>query len=111
MWFLYGTGRNGKGVFLNTITRIMGDYAMDGQPRHIHGRRARQAFDGAGPLAGRASRCLAGNRGSRVPWAEARIKALTGGDPITANLHAPRSVHLPAPQFKLGMSGNHKPAR
>ena len=27
LFFAYGTGRNGKGVFINTITRIMGGYA------------------------------------------------------------------------------------
>jgi putative DNA primase/helicase len=26
--FLYGTGANGKGVFVNTVSRIFGDYAM-----------------------------------------------------------------------------------
>ena len=27
LFFLYGTGRNGKGVYLNTISKIMADYA------------------------------------------------------------------------------------
>ena len=27
LFFFYGTGGNGKGVFLNTITRLLADYA------------------------------------------------------------------------------------
>ena len=27
LFFAYGTGRNGKGVLINTITRLMGGYA------------------------------------------------------------------------------------
>ena len=27
LFFLYGTGRNGKGVFINTLTRLLGLYA------------------------------------------------------------------------------------
>jgi len=26
--FLYGTGANGKGVFINTVSKILGDYAV-----------------------------------------------------------------------------------
>jgi len=41
-------------------------------------------------------------------WAEARIKNLTGGDPITVRFmrHNPFTF---TPQFKLVMAGNHKP--
>ena len=108
MWFLYGTGRNGKGVFLNTITRIMGDYAMTASP---------DTFTADGH--GKHLTVLARLQGARlvvsqeteegVPWAEARIKAVTGGDPITANFMR-QDPFTYLPQFKLGMSGNHKPA-
>jgi P4 family phage/plasmid primase-like protien len=107
MWFFYGTGRNGKGVFLNTLTRIMGDYAMVASPDTF-------TQDGHG----KHLTVLARLQGARlvvsqeteegVPWAEARIKAVTGGDPITANfMHKDPFTFLP--NFKLGISGNHKP--
>jgi putative DNA primase/helicase len=41
-------------------------------------------------------------------WAEARIKALTGGDPITARF-VRRDFFTYTPQFKLVIVGNDKP--
>lgn len=41
-------------------------------------------------------------------WAEARIKAMTGGDPVTARfMRQDFFTYLPA--FKLMIAGNHKP--
>jgi putative DNA primase/helicase len=107
MFFAYGTGRNGKGVFLNTIVAIMGDYAMTADP---------DTFTASG--SGKHLTVLARLQGARlvvaqeteegVPWAEARIKSITGGDPVTANYM--RQDHFTyIPQFKLFMAGNHKP--
>jgi P4 family phage/plasmid primase-like protien len=108
MWFLYGTGRNGKGVFLNTLVRIMGDYAMTASP---------DTFTADGH--GKHLTVLARLQGARlvvsqeteegVPWAEARIKSVTGGDPITANFMRQDPFTF-MPQFKLAIAGNHKPA-
>lgn len=107
MFFAYGTGRNGKGVFLNTLVSILGDYAMTADP---------DTFTASG--AGKHLTVLARLQGARlvvaqeteegVPWAEARVKSITGGDPITANFM--RQDHFTyQPQFKLFMAGNHKP--
>ena len=41
-------------------------------------------------------------------WAEARIKTLTGGDPITARFMRMDFFEF-QPQFKLTIIGNHKP--
>jgi putative DNA primase/helicase len=41
-------------------------------------------------------------------WAEARIKQMTGGDPITARFMR-RDFFTYVPQFKLTIIGNHKP--
>lgn len=107
MFFAYGTGRNGKGVFLNTFVSIMGDYALSADP---------DTFTASG--AGKHLTVLARLQGARlvvaqeteegVPWAEARIKAVTGGDPITAN-YMRQDPFTFVPQFKLFMAGNHKP--
>ena len=42
-------------------------------------------------------------------WAEARVKALTGGDPITARFMR-QDFFTYRPQFKLFVAGNHKPS-
>ena len=107
MWFLYGVGRNGKGVYLNTVSRIMGDYAMTASP---------DTFTADGH--GKHLTVLARLQGARlvisqeteegVPWAEARIKSVTGGDPITANFMRQDPFTF-MPQFKLAIAGNHKP--
>ena len=108
VFFFYGTGGNGKGVFLNTITAILGHYAAVAPMETFvvqHG--DRHPTD------------LAGLRGARLvtsqetersrPWAEAKIKTLTGGDPISARFMR-QDFFTYAPTFKLVIAGNHKPA-
>lgn len=105
--FIYGTGGNGKGILMNMAANILGTYAktaaMDTftatkQSRHLT------------ELA-----MLRGTRLVTVPetekgqaWSESRINQLTGGDPITANFMR-RDHFTYIPQFKLTISGNHKP--
>ena len=106
--FLFGTGSNGKSVFLNTIYKIMGDYSK---------RAAAQTFlNSPGEqhptdLAG-----LHGARlviGSELPagktWNEAVIKDLTGGDIITARFMRQDFFDY-MPQFTLFIAGNHRPS-
>lgn len=106
--FIYGPGGNGKSVFLNTLIGIMGDYAVTA---------AMETF--AESRGDRHSTELAMLRGARLvtaseteegrAWAEARIKALTGGDPITARFMRQDNFTF-RPQFKLTIAGNHAPA-
>jgi P4 family phage/plasmid primase-like protien len=108
LFFLYGTGRNGKSVFLDTIFQIMGDYSR---------RSASQIFldntndphpTGLAGLMG--ARLVAG---SELPagkaWNESIIKDLTGGDVITARFMRQDFFDY-MPQFKLFIAGNHQPA-
>jgi len=107
MWFAYGTGRNGKGVFLNTVVSILGDYAMTADPDTFTANGAGKHLTVLARLQG-ARLVVAQETEEGVPWAEARIKSITGGDPITANFM--RQDHFTfIPQFKLFMAGNHKP--
>jgi len=106
--FIYGPGGNGKSVFLNTLTGIMADYAATA---------AMETF--AESRGDRHSTELAMLKGARLvtaseteegrAWAEARIKALTGGDPITARFMRQDNFTF-RPQFKLTIAGNHAPA-
>ena len=108
LFFLYGTGANGKSAFANTLTAIMGDYAtvaaMD-MFMATHGER--HPTDMAGLRGARMVTSIETEQGSR--WAESKLKALTGGDKITARFMRQDFFEF-VPQFKLLVVGNHKPA-
>ncbi len=105
--FVYGPGGNGKSVFLNVVTAILGDYARTS---------AMDTFTAA--HGDKHPTDLAMLRGARLvtaseteegrPWAEARIKQLTGGDRIAARFMRQDFFEF-TPQFKLMIVGNHKP--
>jgi putative DNA primase/helicase len=107
LFFGTGDGGNGKGVWLHTRMNIMKDYAVAA---------AMQTFVASSQE--RHSTELAMLRGARMvtasetekgrAWAEARIKQLTGGDPITARFMRQDDFTF-LPQFKLDIIGNHKP--
>ena len=107
MWFAYGTGRNGKGTFLNTLTRIMADYAMTASPDTFTESGSSKHLTVLARLQG-ARLVVSQETEEGIPWAEARIKMVTGGDPITAN-YMRQDPFTYTPQFKLFISGNHKP--
>lgn len=105
--FIFGDGGNGKGVFQNTITGIMGDYAVTaGMETFTASKHDRHSTE------------LAMLRGARLvtaseteegrAWAEAKIKSITGGDPITARFMRQDNFTF-KPQFKLMIAGNHAP--
>jgi P4 family phage/plasmid primase-like protien len=107
LFFLYGTGANGKSVFLKAIADVMGNYAMttpietfiasfnDHHPTEIAGLRGARLVTAVEPEEGR-------------QWAESKIKMLTGGDPVSARLMR-QDFFTFTPQFKLIIAGNHKP--
>ena len=107
LFFAYGTGGNGKGVMINTLTKILGDYAaVASMETFTASKTDRHPTD------------LAMLRGARLvtaqeteegrQWAESRIKALTGGDPITARFMR-QDFFTFCPIFKLLIAGNHRP--
>lgn len=108
LFFMFGTGANGKSVLLNSLAGVMGDY---------HRAAAIETFTAT--AAERHPTDLAGLRGARLVtaveteegrrWAEARIKAVTGGDRIAARFMRQDFFEF-TPQFKLVIAGNHKPA-
>lgn len=105
--FLYGEGGNGKSLFLNTLTTIMGDYSqvapMDvfvasGFDRH--------PTDLAGLVGARLVTASETQEGRR--WDEAKLKSMTGGDPIKARFMR-QDFFTFTPQFTLLFAGNHAP--
>jgi putative DNA primase/helicase len=107
LFFLWGTGGNGKGTFVSTTASILGDY-----------HRAAPIETFTATFSDRHPTDLAGLRGARLVtateteegrrWAEAKIKTLTGGDQISARFMRQDFFDY-LPQFKLMISGNHKP--
>jgi len=108
MFFLYGTGSNGKSVFVNTLVTILGDYAANApMETFMDNRTERHPTDLAGLRGARLVTATETEQGRR--WNESRIKEITGGDRITARFMHKDNFTYP-PTYKLVMSGNHKPA-
>lgn len=83
LFFLYGTGANGKSVFLNTIRGIWADYAAVAPAEmFMESKNERHPTEVARLLGVRL--VIAQELERNQCWAEAKIKSLTGGDPITA---------------------------
>lgn len=107
LFFMFGTGANGKSVMIDTVSGILHDY---------HRTAAIETFTASNSE--RHPTDLAGLRGARLVtaveteegrrWAESRIKTLTGGDRIAARFMRQDYFEF-APQFKLVIAGNHKP--
>lgn len=110
LFFLYGTGKNGKSTFVETMRRLMGDYSQRTDIEAIM-----QTFGGRGGGASPYIAALKGARfvvGSEMPEGrrlnESLVKDLTGGDAIVArNLYSPPFTFYPT--YKLWLYGNYKP--
>jgi len=108
MFILYGTGKNGKSVTLETLAKIWGDYAVNIAPETLMQRRNNEAPRGdIARIAGaRLVTSSEGEDGARL--AEAIVKQLTGGDRVTVRRLYEREFEF-TPTGKIWMSTNHKP--
>ena len=107
LFFLYGPGGNGKGTFLNTLQRVLGDYAKVASMETFTESNVDRHPTDLAMLRG-ARLVLAQETEEGRAWAESRIKALTGGDPVTAR-YMRQDFFTFVPKFKLLIAGNHKP--
>jgi putative DNA primase/helicase len=105
--FVYGPGGNGKSVFLNIMTRIFGDYARTAAMDTFTASKNDKHPTDLAMLRG-ARLVTASETEAGKPWAEARIKQLTGGDTIAARFMKQDFFEY-KPQFKLVVVGNHMP--
>lgn len=105
--FAWGSGGNGKSVFLNTLAGVMGDYhesaPMDTFTASGYDRHPTDLASLAGARLVTAVETQAGRR-----WDEQRIKALTGGDAVKARFMR-QDFFTYTPQYKLLFAGNHQP--
>lgn len=105
--FAYGTGANGKSTLINTIARVLGDYAtVADMATFIASNAERHPTDLAKLHGARLVVAQETQRGRR--WDETKIKALTGGDKLTARFMRQDFFDF-TPNFKLLIAGNHKP--
>lgn len=108
LFFLYGTGANGKTTFAEVLMALLGDYSVKTRTETLL---ARQYDNGP-------NNDVAALTGARLVVAaeipegrrlnENLVKDLTGGDQITARFLRKEFFSF-TPVFKLWMYGNHKP--
>jgi putative DNA primase/helicase len=107
LFFLYGTGANGKSVFISTVAGILADYHTTAPIETFTASQSeRHPTDLAGLRGARLVTATETEEGRR--WAESKIKALTGGDKIAARFMRQDFFEF-MPAFKLLIAGNHKP--
>lgn len=108
LFFLYGTGANGKSVFVNVIATILGDYAANApMDTFMETRSDRHPTDLAGLRGARFVASIETEQGRR--WNESKIKTITGGDKVSARFMRQDFFDY-TPHFKLVIAGNHKPS-
>jgi putative DNA primase/helicase len=107
LFFLYGLGANGKTVLQELWSRMLGDYAAKADSSSLLVRRNEGPRNDLAALVGaRLVAASEANEGSRLD--EAVVKALTGGDRITARkLYAEPFTFQPT--FKIVLAANTKP--
>jgi putative DNA primase/helicase len=105
--FAYGTGANGKSTFINTVAGILGDYAtVAAMETFLASNTQQHPTDLAKLMGARLVVAQETQKGRR--WDETKIKALTGGDKISARFMRQDFFDF-VPTFKLFICGNHKP--
>jgi putative DNA primase/helicase len=107
LFFLYGTGANGKSTFVNAVTACASEYHRVAPiETFTASKNERHPTDLAGLRGARLVTAVETEEGRR--WDESKIKALTGGDPVSARFMR-QDFFTYIPQFKLIIAGNHKP--
>lgn len=107
LFFIHGPGGNGKSVFINVLKHIMGDYAVTAAMETFTASKFDRHSTELAMLKG-ARAVFASETEEGRQWAEAKVKAITGGDPITARFMRQDNFTF-NPHFKLVIAGNHAP--
>lgn len=107
LFFLFGPGGNGKSVFLNMLSYVFGDYATNANMETFMESASERHTTELARLQG-ARLVTALESDADKKWAEGKIKALTGGDRVTARYMRKDNFEYD-PQFKIVLAGNHMP--
>ena len=107
LFFFYGTGENGKGLFINTLMHILADYGktatMDTFVKTYGDKHSTDLAELAGARLVTSTETDEGRS-----WKTSLIKAVTGGDSITARFMFQNNFTF-KPKFKLVISSNFRP--
>jgi putative DNA primase/helicase len=108
MFILYGAGRNGKSTLVETVARILGDYAATSSADMVSARKGDPGIPVDLARLQGVRFTMASETGEYSRLDEARVKHITGGDRITARyLH--RNPFEFDPAFKIWLSTNYQP--
>lgn len=106
LFFLHGSGANGKSTFLNVIRHLLGEYAVTAPPTVLMSSGKQDNAAIASMHGARLS--VASEVGEESRFDEVTVKQLTGGDSVSCR-HLYANYFTYTPQFKLWIGGNHKP--
>jgi len=107
LFLCHGGGANGKSVLLDILRTLLGDYAKNTPFSTFEMDRNNANTNDLAALS-RVRLVTAAETNEAQRLNEARVKAITGGDPITARfLHKEFFEYLPS--FKVWLAMNHKP--
>jgi putative DNA primase/helicase len=109
MFICFGEGANGKSVFLDVVSAMLGDYAVNAQVDTLLNHR-NNGSGGSSDLARlKGARMVTTgepNEGSK--FNEGLVKQLTGGDKITARFLYGKEFEF-RPEFKIWLATNYRP--
>ncbi len=106
--FVYGSGGNGKGVFVHMLKAILGGYATVAPMETFTEARGERHPTELAMLRG-ARLVISEESEAGRNWNSARVKTLTGGDPVPARFMR-QDFFTMVPTWKLLLVGNHQPA-
>ncbi|MGW6498563.1 phage/plasmid primase, P4 family [Nonomuraea angiospora] len=106
--FAVGSGGNGKGVFLESLVAVLGDYATTAPSGFLMAKASIQHETEIARLAG-TRMVVCSEVGDEDRFDEVKVKQLTGGDTLTARFM--RQDHFTfRPTHHLWLMGNHQPS-
>lgn len=108
MFILYGNGRNGKSIFIDTIADTLGNYARSMQADSIMVKPNKSSVNSDIARLEGARLVTSSEPNAGLKLDEGLIKQLTGGDTVTARYLYGKEFEF-KPEFKLWLATNHKP--
>jgi putative DNA primase/helicase len=107
LFIAYGTGANGKSVFLKTLSALVADYGQQVQTQTLMIKPYQTVNNDVAALRGaRFISAVETEDGQKL--AESTVKQMTGGDAMRARFLFQESFEF-RPEFKIWLAANHKP--